>query len=248
MTRTLFGFAGGAYTELDETFEVLLALPEVQLQPGIDPAIGGRRVSALRRLPDALERAAGCLLLVAASPVIVTAAVVISVLSRRSPFVAHLRVGRNSEPFWTLKLRTMWDRPAGGSGEGWVERVVAEPDADGKDAGDPRVTSRFAAFCRRHSIDEFPQFWHVARGQMSLVGPRPLTRTEVLRYYGPHAAELLSRKPGLTGLWQVRGRSEIKFPERAALDLELVRTLTPRKYLAILIQTLPALIYGKGAW
>ena len=110
------------------------------------------------------------------------------------------------------------------------------------------MTSRFAAFCRRHSIDEIPQFWHVLRGEMSLVGPRPLTSIELVRHYGPYAAELVSVKPGLTGLWQVSGRSTIKFPERAALDFKLVRELSPKMYLAILLRTFRALVVGQGAW
>jgi exopolysaccharide production protein ExoY len=210
-------------------------------------------VRATHRFPDALERIAAGVLLAAASPAIVTAALGISFLSRRAPLVAHLRVGWKNRPFWMLKLRTMWDRgdaacSPGARAEGWLERIVAESSEDRKDPRDPRITSRFAAFCRRHSIDELPQLWHVVRGEMSLVGPRPVTCTEVARYYGRHAAELLAVKPGLTGLWQVQGRSAIRFPERVALDLELVRTLTPGKYLSILARTLPALIHGRGAW
>ena len=195
------------------------------------------------------ERAAGLLLLAIASPILAASALALWVFSRRSPLVAHLRVARDGAPFWMLKLRTMWspDEPAQFK-SGWVEYIVAEPDTDAKDPSDSRVTSRFAAFCRRHSIDELPQLWHVVRGEMSLVGPRPLTRAEIDRHYGVRAAELLSVKPGLTGLWQVAGRSAIKFPERRALDLKLVRSLGPRTYLTILMRTLPALINGKGAW
>jgi lipopolysaccharide/colanic/teichoic acid biosynthesis glycosyltransferase len=131
---------------------------------------------------------------------------------------------------------------------GWVEYIIAEPVEDRKDQSDPRVTSALAAFCRRHSIDELPQLWHVARGEMSLVGPRPLTRSELARHYGRHAAELLSVKPGITGLWQVYGRSAIRFPQRGAMDLQLVRTLTAGMYLKILWRTLPAVIFGKNAW
>jgi lipopolysaccharide/colanic/teichoic acid biosynthesis glycosyltransferase len=131
---------------------------------------------------------------------------------------------------------------------GWIEYVVAEPPEDDKQRSDPRVTSRFAAFCRRHSIDELPQLWHLASGEMSLVGPRPLTRIELARHYGIHAAELLSIKPGITGLWQVYGRSAIRFPKRAAMDLDLVRTLSTAMYFKILLRTLPEIIRGKSAW
>lgn len=200
-------------------------------------------------VPETLERAAGLALFALASPAIATSAMAVAALSRQSPFVAHLRVGRDGKTFWVKKLRTMWtqDRPPA-SRRGWVEYIVAEPADDGKDQRDPRVSSRFAGFCRRHSIDELPQLWHVARGEMALVGPRPLTRSELSRFYGAQAAELLSVKPGITGLWQVYGRSAIRFPLRSAMDLELVRTLTAGMYLKILWRTLPAVIFGKNAW
>jgi exopolysaccharide production protein ExoY len=209
------------------------------------------RAPVAERFPwmEAAERAAGFLLLAAAAPLLLPAGLTLAALSRRSPLIAHLRVGQHHALFWTLKLRTMWTAGPGLPGErGWIERIVAEPDEDGKDPCDGRVPSRFAAFCRRHSIDELPQLWHVFRGEMSLVGPRPVTRGEVGRYYGVHAGELLSWKPGLTGLWQVSGRSTVRFPERAALDLQLVRTLTPAVYLKLLLRTIPALIHGRGAW
>jgi lipopolysaccharide/colanic/teichoic acid biosynthesis glycosyltransferase len=196
-----------------------------------------------------MERAAGFLFLALTAPLTVVSAAAIATLSRRSPLVAHLRIGKNDQPFWMWKLRTMWDKNDAGRRErGWIEYVIADPSGDSKDAADPRVTSRFAAFCRRHSIDELPQLWHVARGEMALVGPRPLTRSELVRHYGAQARELLSVKPGLTGLWQVSGRSHIAFPQRARLDLELVRSLTPSMYFRILLKTFSALVYGKGAW
>jgi exopolysaccharide production protein ExoY len=207
-------------------------------------SIASRRSS----LSGLAERAAGYVLLTLASPAIAASAVVVKVLSGRSPFIAHLRVGQYGRPFWTLKLRTMWDDTDLPTSARWIDRIVAEPEGDGKDHTDPRISSRFAAFCRKHSIDELPQLWHVARGDMSLVGPRPLTHCEVTRYYGSRAAELLSVKPGLTGLWQVYGRSAIRFPQRSAMDLEMVRSLDARLYLKILLRTIPAIIAGNGAW
>jgi lipopolysaccharide/colanic/teichoic acid biosynthesis glycosyltransferase len=198
---------------------------------------------------DAVERAAGAVFLIAASPVITVAATAVSMLSRRSPFIAHQRVGERGESLWMWKLRTMWSARAPDPQEqGWVEYIVAEPTRGWKDPEDERVTSWFARFLRRHSIDELPQLWHVARGEMSLVGPRPLTRTEVARYYGSRATELLSVKPGITGIWQTRGRSTVKFPERVAMDLELVNRLTARTYFRILLRTVPAVLLGRGAW
>jgi exopolysaccharide production protein ExoY len=212
----------------------------------LDVTVASSRLPELRNV---LERAAGTVFLLAASPVIAASAAAVSILSRRSPFIAHQRVGEGGELLWVWKLRTMWNRQAPCPREqGWVEHIVAEPPSGRKTPSDRRVTSGFARFLRRHSIDELPQLWHVARGDMSLVGPRPLTRTEVARYYGTRAAELLSVKPGITGIWQTHGRSAVKFPERAAMDLELVNRLTARTYFSILLRTLPVLFHGKGAW
>ena len=221
-------------------------MSSINLGPIESPLIQTRESTRLP-VPELAERVTGILLLVAVSPVLVASALALAMFSRRWPLVAHLRVARHGAPFWMLKLRTMWtDEPAVEAG--WIEYIVAETDTDGKDRFDARVTSRFAAFCRRHSIDELPQLWNVVLGEMALVGPRPLTHTEIHRHYGAQAAELLSVKPGLTGLWQVAGRSDIQFPQRRAMDLELVRSLGPRTYLTILARTLPALITGKGAW
>jgi exopolysaccharide production protein ExoY len=233
----------------------------INLGPFGNPLLGESSASRNFSLPETAERAAGFLLLAAAAPVIAMSAIAVQALSRRSPFIAHLRVAKDGKPFWMLKLRTMWPADAKadarpGESSAWIERVierlveriVADPQQDNKDPADPRVTSWFGSFCRRHSIDELPQLWHVAGGEMSLVGPRPLTRAEIDRYYAEDAAELLSVKPGLTGLWQIYGRSAIRFPRRAAMDLELVRRLTARTYLKILARTIPAIIRGNGAW
>ena len=221
----------------------------INLEP-IHNTVDHRRIACGRSaVAEAAERAAGFLLLASAGPAIAISALAVSVLSGRSPFVAHLRVGREGKPFWMWKLRTMWraGEPALAR-PGWVEYIAADTSEEGKPRFDLRVTSRFAAFCRRHSIDELPQLWHVFRGEMSLVGPRPVTRCELDRYYGNAVSQVLSVKPGLTGLWQVDGRSAIKFPERARMDLQLVRTLKPKLYLNVLLRTIPAVIRGNGAW
>jgi lipopolysaccharide/colanic/teichoic acid biosynthesis glycosyltransferase len=224
-------------------------LSTVDLEPIRNSLVDGLVVRRHAPVAELAERTAGFLLLAAAGPVIAMSALAVAGLSERSPFVAHLRVGRNGKPFWTWKIRTMWEGTKANPGRPrWVEYIMSDPLEDDKVRLDPRVTSRFAAFCRRHSIDELPQLWHVLRGEMSLVGPRPLTRSELDKYYRDDVSELLSVKPGLTGLWQVYGRSAIKFPERARLDLKLVRTLKPKLYVKVLLRTIPAVIRGNGAW
>ena len=115
-----------------------------------------------------------------------------------------------------LKLRTMWDtdkEPGGPAHPGsFPARVEYIEDGEGpelKQPGDSRVTNWFARFCRKHSIDEMPQLWHVIRGEMSLVGPRPVTDAEIQRHYGTEADEVLQVKPGLAGLWQISGRNRL---------------------------------------
>src|SRR5580658_1294337 len=116
-------------------------------------------------------------------PVLLAVALLTGILSGRGPLVAHRRLGRFGVPFWMLKFRTMWSgTPALASR--FIERLPEGNIPEIKTGVDPRVTSRFAAFCRKHSIDELPQLWHVVRGEMSLVGPRPMTAVEWDTHYG----------------------------------------------------------------
>jgi lipopolysaccharide/colanic/teichoic acid biosynthesis glycosyltransferase len=113
---------------------------------------------------------------------------------------------------------------------------------------DERVTSPFAAWCRRYSLDELPQLVHIIRGEMSFVGPRPITRSELDVYYGSYAPEVLSLRPGLTGLWQVMGRNRLTYSQRRRLDILLVRRASPRLFLTILFRTVPCVFRGYGAY
>jgi exopolysaccharide production protein ExoY len=192
------------------------------------------------------ERLEAVLLLLVLSPVLIVTGVVILGLSRRPPLVAHQRVGLGGRLFWTLKFRSMW--PSARTPWTLVERVVEYPGPELKHVADPRVTSAFARFCRRFSIDELPQLINVARGEMSFVGPRPLTREEMRAHYAADAPEVLSIKPGITGLWQVMGRNRLTYPQRRRLDLFLVRKRSVRLYAAILLRTLPEVLTGRNSW
>lgn len=195
-----------------------------------------------------LERAVAAALLCAAAPVILPVLAAVRGLSGRPPLVAHRRVGRFGDAFWVFKIRTMWERKGGASAGGWIEYLDQPPVPASKLAPDPRVTSRFAAFLRRHSIDELPQLWHVVRGQMQLVGPRPMTRGEIADHYGAHAAELLSVRPGLTGLWQVMGRNRLSYPQRRRLDLFYVRRATWTLYARVLLRTVGEVLAPRDAY
>jgi exopolysaccharide production protein ExoY len=196
------------------------------------------------------DRIFGVILLAGSLPILVTSTIAIRLLSRRSPFIAHWRAGHKGQSFWMLKLRTMWPRDVRASQYelGWFQKIDAEPSDVEKLEGDPRVTSRFAAFCRRYSIDELPQLLHVVRGEMSLVGPRPLTRGELVKHYGNTSNEVLAVRPGLTGYWQISGRSRLSHAERVNFDLELVRSLSTRVYFLVLLKTFPRVFSGENAW
>ena len=192
------------------------------------------------------ERLAALLLLVLALPALALAALLLWTLSGRSPLIAHRRVGWQGADLWMLKLRTMWG--AGDTSREWIERISDEAGPRLKAAADPRVRSRFARFCRRHSIDELPQLWHVVAAEMSLVGPRPMTASELRRHYGSDTNEILSVKPGLAGLWQVSGRNRLTYTERRRLDLRLVRERNLAMYFGILLRTVPEVVSGENSW
>jgi exopolysaccharide production protein ExoY len=195
------------------------------------------------------DRSLAAVLFLLLLPWLVLIGIVLALLSKRSPLVAHQRVGRHGEPFWMIKFRTMWTKDAPSSGEfQWIELVTSHDAGDVKPRHDPRVTSRFASLCRTYSIDELPQLAHAATGRMSLVGPRPLTASELRKYYSDCSDEVLSIAPGMTGLWQVRGRNNLTYRQRARFDRFLVRHYSWALYGRILLSTIPRVANGNGAW
>ena len=199
----------------------------------------------MRTLSSALERLIALTAGVFLFPFLLAIAAATAILSRRPPLVAHRRVGRHGVPFWMLKFRTMWNAEPGQPG--FIERLGETHVPEYKTGGDPRVTSRFAAFCRRHSIDELPQLWHVIRGEMSFVGPRPVTAAEWDMHYGAASSEILELKPGLSGLWQTRGRNRLTYRQRRRLDLFLARHYCLLLYLRIVGSTIPRVLAGRDA-
>ena len=225
----------------------------VELQHSCEQNAGTGRHGIGRRLlwvsVNLLERLAATLLLLALLPFFFAIAALVLVLSRRSPFVAHRRVGRNGCELWVLKFRTMWeDSDSPICRDRIVERISAGSELALKPSTDPRVTSRFAALCRKYSVDELPQLWHVVRGDMALIGPRPLTAEEIITFYGSDAGRLLLVRPGLSGLWQVNGRSRLTLEERRRLDLFMLENWSLKLYLRILQATVPCVLSGRNAW
>jgi exopolysaccharide production protein ExoY len=211
------------------------------------------RISSAAVLWCVVERVLAGALLIALLPALAVLLLAVALASRKSPFIAHRRLGRYGQEFWMLKIRTMWDRShrAGRKTSSWIEYVI-EYIRDThvpafKGARDPRVTSRLARFCRRFSLDELPQLIHVLSGRMRLVGPRPITREEWNTYYGVSAKEVLSVSPGMTGLWQVMGRNRLTYAQRRRLDLFYARHSRPRLDLLLLLRTPARVLSGRNA-
>jgi len=200
-----------------------------------------------RELWHRMERIVAAMALIVLVPVLITIAALIAILSRRNPLIRHTRVGWRGRPLPMLKFRTMWDARSPVAGRFSIE-TVSGPPTGLKRSVDPRVISHFAAFCRRHSLDELPQLCHVVSGEMSFVGPRPITAEELSEYYGHCASEILSVRPGMTGLWQVRGRSRLNYARRKHFDLVLVRRASASLYFGILLRSFAAVLSGRDAY
>jgi len=160
----------------------------------------------------------------------------------------HRRVGRDGRMFECLKFRTMVSN-ADQVLRDLLERepeLMAEWMRGHKLRHDPRVT-RLGRFLRRTSLDELPQIWNVVCGEMSLVGPRPVVREELLRY-GRNVGVYLTAKPGITGLWQVTGRNNTDYRRRVVLDTYYVRNQTLVLDLYILLKTTSVVLAGSGAY
>jgi lipopolysaccharide/colanic/teichoic acid biosynthesis glycosyltransferase len=193
----------------------------------------------------ALDLAIVVPVLVVISPLILVLALAVMASSGWPPFYGSVRMGRNG-PFRMWKLRTMV-RDADHVLERWRREhpdLAASYEQDFKLADDPRVT-RLGRWLRRTSLDELPQLWNVLTGQMSLVGPRPINHAELAKY-GENAADLLSVRPGVTGRWQVSGRSRITYPERTNVELSYVDDVGFFEDCRLLYRTAAALFRGEG--
>jgi len=190
------------------------------------------------------------------SPVLIIAAIAVKVSSKGPILFLQQRVGLRGRTFTFIKFRSMKTNNDPSIHQAYVEQFIKK-NADSKNdeqgekklykiPNDPRVT-KVGAFLRRTSLDEFPQFYNVLMGDMALVGPRPPIPYEVNRYDAWHKRRYLSVKPGLTGLWQVHGRSRTTFDEMVRLDLLYARTWTIWGDIKILLQTPFAVINGDGA-
>ncbi|MFT5175736.1 MAG: exopolysaccharide biosynthesis WecB/TagA/CpsF family protein [Gammaproteobacteria bacterium] len=195
-----------------------------------------------QRLLDITATSAALLM---AAPLMAMAAVAIRVESPGPVFFSQQRVGLGGTPFKMWKFRSMRS-DAEASQSALVQRNEMTGGVLFKLKHDPRIT-RVGRFIRRFSIDELPQLWNVLCGDMALVGPRPALPGEVAQY--PLAArQRLAVRPGITCIWQVRGRSNIPFEGQVAMDLEYIHKATLTTDFRLLLQTIPAILRGDGAY
>lgn len=214
---------------------------------GSRPLPAGPRPVALRSQSPAkrvLDVVASLILLVLVAPVIGVLAIVVMLDSRGGPFFVQTRVGHGGRHFQFVKLRTMVKDAEARLGE-LATLNEAQPPLF-KIKRDPRVT-RVGAFLRRSSLDELPQLWNVLRGDMSLVGPRPSLPREVATYTREQMRRL-SVIPGMTGLWQVSGRSDVDFDHAIALDLTYIDTWSMALDLSLLLKTVLVVVRPRGAY
>jgi len=204
-----------------------------------------------------MDIAGSVVALLGGAPLFLLIAIAIKVSSRGPVFFRQPRVGQYGAPFVFLKFRSMYTGNDGSVHEEYVKQLIAgqadRKPANGNGEGvykltnDPRVTS-VGRFLRRTSLDELPQFVNVLKGEMSLVGPRPALAYEVEAYDIWHRRRVLEARPGITGLWQVNGRSRVKFDEMVRLDLRYARTCSPWLDMKILARTPRAVFLGEGAY
>ena len=197
-----------------------------------------------RAMKHLLDASLGGLLLILLSPLLLGVAIAIKLGDGGPVFFRQNRVGRHGHPFQMWKFRTM----VVGSEE-QLEGLLDFNEHNGglfKIRQDPRVT-RVGAFLRKHSLDEMPQLLNVVRGSMSMVGPRPPLAREV-ELYGEEMRRRLLVKPGMTGLWQINGRSDLAWDEAVRLDLYYVENWSPALDFMVLWKTLPVVLKGQGGY
>jgi lipopolysaccharide/colanic/teichoic acid biosynthesis glycosyltransferase len=180
------------------------------------------------------------------SPVMLVTAVLVRASGSGPIIFRHTRLGRGGRSFECLKFRTMSD-----SAEQMLPELLeacgslqAEWERDHKIRSDPRITP-IGHYLRRFSVDELPQLFNVLRGEMSIVGPRPIVHAEVYRY-AEYFTDYCAVRPGLTGLWQVSGRNDIDYEERVQLDRQYARAKCITLDCILIFRTIPVVLFGRG--
>lgn len=195
------------------------------------------------RMKRVFDFTVASVILFALSPFMLLVALAVFLQDGRWPFFSQVRLGKHGKPFLFWKFRTMVPNAAK------MKTDLQKESGHGirfKMKDDPRVT-RLGKYLRKYSIDELPQLWNVVRGDMSLVGPRPPTPDEAMKY-SQHEFNRLLVPGGITGFWQIFGRSELTFEDQVKLDIKYVKERSMLTDLEILVKTVPAVVSGRGAY
>jgi lipopolysaccharide/colanic/teichoic acid biosynthesis glycosyltransferase len=273
ITEVLYSKVVGALQDnFDQRFVSKLVVSVHLLPEGWDIQRPGREVELgvyqdhsrkvlKKRLPIIIKRGidivGSSLLLFISAPLLAAVALAIKLTSKGPVIFKQERVGWLGSRFRCMKFRTMYEDNDPKIHREFVQRLIAGKGAEENEAqagpivfkitSDPRVTS-IGKFLRKTSLDEFPQFWNVLRGEMSLVGPRPALPYEFELYDDWHCRRVLEMKPGVTGLWQVSGRSRVSFDDMVRLDLRYSQCWSLWLDLKILLHTPHAALKGDGAF
>jgi exopolysaccharide production protein ExoY len=176
-------------------------------------------------------------------------ALLIKLTSPGPIFYSSKRVGKDGQPIYCWKFRTMHQDADKKLLQLLREnpKLQQEWDTYFKLKDDPRI-SNIGKILRKTSLDELPQFFNVLKGDLSVVGPRPVTEEEIRKYFGQKASKILSVRPGLTGIWQTSGRSLVTFEERIRLEESYIDRQSLTLDLRIICKTIPAMFFTKGAF
>ena len=200
---------------------------------------------AIKRLMDIVGSLAA---IVFFAPLFLLVAALVKLSSKGPILFKQERIGQLGKPFGFLKFRSMYANTNPTIHRDFMKRVIrGDHDKGSKMTSDPRIT-RIGSLLRKLSLDELPQFFNVIKGDMSLVGPRPPLGYECLEYDIWHRRRVLEFKPGITGLWQVMGRSRLRFDDMVRLDLQYVSSWSLWSDIRILLKTPPAVILGRDAF
>ena len=228
-----------------------LALPKLFTTADIPRYIG-----IWGRLKRVFDLCVSCLMLVLVSPVMLVIALVIKRSDPGPVLFVQERLGRDGRPFKFYKFRSMTHNSDDAIHRQFVAMFIGGDESGCTDSNegekvfkmkeDPRIT-RIGSILRRTSLDELPQLFNIIKGEMSLVGPRPPIAYEIENYL-PWHMERLKAVPGLTGLWQVSGRSSVSFEEMVRLDVRYINNWSPILDLSILLKTIPVVFQGTGGY
>lgn len=223
----------------------LLVRKECALQDVRLPKESGRWYSYARFLKPALDRFAAAILLVILMPVFIPVAIAVKLTSEGPVFFVQKRTGYLGRRFSLIKFRTMVQNAEELKKELMAHNIFGSDSPDFKLKKDPRITP-IGTFLRKTSLDELPNLINVLRGDMSLIGPRP-TSFKATTYRKKHLPRLATT-PGLTGLWQVSGRADVDFDERADLDVEYIQNVSFQSDVHITCKTISVVFTSRGAY